>query len=91
MPRLILSVRLYGCLLGLAFAAVTTITAAPHAWEEVSGTKALEHVQQLVDLGPRPAGSEALEKSRAYIEKQLSVFGWTVSRQSFSAATPRGQ
>ena len=55
-----------------------------------SGQKALEHVQKLVDLGPRPAGSEALEKSRVYIEKQLQGAGWKTSRQTFSEQTPRG-
>jgi glutaminyl-peptide cyclotransferase len=59
-------------------------------WEKFSGTKALGYVQSLVDLGPRPAGSEALEKSRSYIEKQLQSEGWKTSRQSFSAQTPRG-
>lgn len=59
-------------------------------WENVSGEKALAHVQALVDLGPRPPGSEALEKSRVYIEKQLSIVGWKVTRQSFSDVTPRG-
>jgi glutaminyl-peptide cyclotransferase len=59
-------------------------------WERFSGKNALEQVQNLVDLGPRPAGSEALEKSRSYIEKQLRSAGWKTSRQSFSAQTPRG-
>jgi Zn-dependent M28 family amino/carboxypeptidase len=45
----------------------------------------------LVDLGPRPPGSEAIEKSRAYIEKQLQASGWTVARQSFNDDTPRGK
>ena len=30
-------------------------------WKEFSGAKALAHVQALVDLGPRPAGSEAIK------------------------------
>lgn len=59
-------------------------------WEEVSGDKALAHVQSLVDLGPRTPGTEALEKSRKYIENQLSDFGWEVTRQPFSDETPRG-
>jgi glutaminyl-peptide cyclotransferase len=67
------------------------LAASPKIWEEVSGEKAFVHVQQLVDLGPRPAGSEALEKSRTYIEKQLSIFGWKVTRQAFSDETPRGK
>ena len=60
-------------------------------WEEVSGEKALAHVQQLVDLGPRPSGSEALEKSRLYIADQLHRSGWQVTRQAFADETPRGR
>jgi glutaminyl-peptide cyclotransferase len=60
-------------------------------WEEFSGEKALEHVQRLVDLGPRPAGSDAIEKSRAYIDKQLTGSGWQVTRQTFTDETPRGK
>jgi len=60
-------------------------------WEEVSGEKAFAHVQRLVDFGPRPAGSEAIEKSRQYIEDQLRRFGWQVKRQAFSDDTPRGK
>ena len=59
-------------------------------WENFSGAKAFAHVQHLVELGPRPAGSEALEKSRVYIVDQLKSFGWTTSRSQFSAPTPRG-
>ena len=60
-------------------------------WEEFSGDKALAHVQRLVDLGPRPPGSEAIEKSRDYIENQLRLFGWQVTRQAFTHDTPRGK
>ena len=60
-------------------------------WENFSGEKAFAHVQQLVDLGPRPAGSEALEKSRLYIIEQLKSVGWTVARSEFSDQTPRGK
>ena len=63
--------------------------AAP-LWENFSGAKAFAHVQHLVELGPRPAGSEALEKSRVYIIDQLKSFGWTTTRSEFSAPTPRG-
>jgi glutaminyl-peptide cyclotransferase len=59
-------------------------------WDEVSGENALAHVQKLVDLGPRVPGSEALEKSRVYIEEQLRRTGWTVTRQVFTDHTPRG-
>jgi len=64
---------------------------AQKIWEEFSGEKALAHVRRLVDFGPRPPGSEALEKSRDYIESQLRLSGWQVSRQSFTDETPRGK
>ena len=59
-------------------------------WENFSGAKAFAHAQHLVELGPRPAGSEALEKSRVYIIDQLKSVGWTTTRSEFSAPTPRG-
>jgi Zn-dependent M28 family amino/carboxypeptidase len=65
--------------------------AQPGIWEEFSGDKAFAHVQRLVDFGPRPSGSEAIEKSRHYIEEQLHHFGWQVTRQAFSDNTPRGK
>src|SRR6266446_1789958 len=60
-------------------------------WEEFSGGKAFAHVQRLVDLGPRPPGSDAIEKSRDYIDNQLRLSGWQVTRQSFTDNTPRGK
>src|SRR5262249_62389646 len=60
-------------------------------WEEFSGEKAFAHVQRLVDFGPRPPGSDALEKSRGYIEDQLRRYGWKTRRQAFSEDTSRGK
>jgi glutaminyl-peptide cyclotransferase len=60
-------------------------------WEEFSGEKALAHVQRLADLGPHPAGSDAIEKARNYIEEQLRRSGWQVTRQAFTDDTPRGK
>ncbi len=59
-------------------------------WKEFSGTRALADVQHLVDLGPRPPGTEALEKARGYITQQLEGAGWKVTRQTFTDTTPRG-
>src|SRR5262245_33223435 len=60
-------------------------------WEDFSGEKALAHVQRLVDFGPHPAGSGAIEKARDYIEEQLRHSGWQVTRQAFTDDTPRGK
>jgi glutaminyl-peptide cyclotransferase len=59
-------------------------------WEQFSGEKALAHVQHLVDLGPRPPETKAIEKARSYIVSQLQASGWKVRRQEFTDQTPRG-
>lgn len=73
------------------FATLAAKANAPKIWQEISGEKALAHVQRLVDFGPRPPGSEAIEKSRHYIEDQLRRSGWQVKRQAFTDDTPRGK
>jgi glutaminyl-peptide cyclotransferase len=60
-------------------------------WEDFSGEKALAHVQTLVDLGPRPAGSDAIVRARAYIEEQLESCGWKVTEQAFVDPTPHAE
>jgi glutaminyl-peptide cyclotransferase len=60
-------------------------------WEDFSGEKALAHVQAMVDFGPRPPGTDAIEKTRAYLTTQLQGAGWQVERQNFSGDTPRGK
>lgn len=75
----------------LAVLSLPVNAAPPKIWEEFSGDKAMEHVQRLVDLGPRPPESQTIESSRAYIEKQLASWGWKVTRQAFSDDTPRGK
>lgn len=60
-------------------------------WKDFSGPAALAHVQTLVDFGPRPPDSKALQKSRDYIRKNLTQFGWHVREQKFAEQTPRGK
>ncbi len=59
-------------------------------WEEFSGAKAFQHVERLVEMGPRPAGSDALEQARVYVTSELQSLGWSVTRQTFTETTPRG-
>ena len=56
----------------------------------LSGEKAMEHVRAQVAFGPRPPGSEALQKCREYIEQQLRSYGYTVEEDAFNAETPYG-
>ncbi|HEY2614399.1 MAG TPA: M28 family peptidase [Chthoniobacterales bacterium] len=60
-------------------------------WNDFSGEKALAHVQTMVDFGPRPPGTEAIEKTRKYLTEQLERYGWKVERQAFAEQTPRGK
>ena len=86
------AVQIASILFLVSFVQVGSLRAADtKIWEEFSGDKALAHVQRLVDFGPRPAGSKAVEKSRDYIEDQLRRSGWQVTRQAFSDDTPRGK
>ena len=80
-------------ILGLAFLiVVASCSKAPSKkiWSEFSGEKALAHVQALIDLGPRTPGSDAIVRTRAYIEEQLETVGWKVTEQQFTDNTPRG-
>lgn len=57
---------------------------------QFSGTNAYQHVQELVNFGPRIPGSQAIENARLYIEEKLQEFGWVTVRQSFNDDTPNG-
>lgn len=54
------------------------------------GDRALEHLRKIVEIGPRPAGSEGAARTRGYITAQLKALGLTVEEQSFEAQTPLG-
>ena len=55
-----------------------------------SGEMAYNHVEVLVNFGPREPGTEAISKAQNYIEKELNGYGWKILRQSFSDETPIG-
>ncbi len=54
------------------------------------GARAMEHVRNQVEFGPRPPGSPELAKTREYIIAELKSYGLTVSTDEFNAATPLG-
>jgi glutaminyl-peptide cyclotransferase len=56
-----------------------------------NGERAMDHARKQVEFGPRPPGSQQLEKTRAYIAEQLKAFGLTVSLDEFIAKTPQGE
>jgi hypothetical protein len=63
---------------------------APSVPAILSAERCLEHVRKVVEIGPRPSGSSALEKTRDYISGQLKDFGHKPELDRFSATTARG-
>ncbi len=85
--RLLLSQLCLGFLVAAACARSPRVSADTPA---VSGEKAMEHVRAQVAFGPRPPGSQALQKCRAYIEQQLRSYGYEVEEDAFESETPYG-
>jgi hypothetical protein len=54
------------------------------------GQRAFQHVSKMVDMGPRPAGSQELAKTRQYIIDELKSYGLKVTTDEFTAQTPEG-
>ncbi len=52
--------------------------------------RAWEHLRQLVAIGPRPAGTPAIDQSRKYITSQLAAIGVNVVEQTWDDQTPLG-
>jgi glutaminyl-peptide cyclotransferase len=65
--------------------------AVPSAPVNFDGGRAYEHLRQMVNFGPRPAGSPAIERTRDYITGQLKALGIAVIPQAFDAQTPIGR
>src|SRR5688500_5417050 len=68
-----------------------TATQLPLIPTAFNGERALGHARKQIEIGPRPPGSPALEKTRAYIVEQLKSFRLTVTVDEFTAKTPQGE
>lgn len=60
-------------------------------WKEFSGERARRTAKELVELGPRPAGSMELGRARGLLTSALRQLAWEVESQPFQAATPHGE
>ncbi len=69
---------------------IALLALAPLTASDFSGQQALEYTKAVVAFGPRPAGTPALAKTRAYIIGVLKSHGWQVSEDAFAAKTPAG-
>ena len=52
--------------------------------------RAYDHLREIVSIGPRPAGSPGIARTREYIIDQLKTAGIPVAQQPFVAKTPIG-
>jgi glutaminyl-peptide cyclotransferase len=62
----------------------------PSSTGSFDGAEAFEHVRKLVEIGPRPPGSEGIHRAQAYIISQLKSFGCPVEEHDFHGFTPLG-
>jgi Zn-dependent M28 family amino/carboxypeptidase len=71
---------------GVVAACVAQAPAA--AAPKFDGARAFADLKAMVDIGPRPSGSPAIEKTRDYIRTQLKAAGLAPEDQPFDAQTP---
>ena len=63
---------------------------APGQAPKFDGERAFQDLRHMVEIGPRPAGSPEIERTRDYIRKELTAAGLKVEDQPFDARTPLG-
>ncbi|MBM3986714.1 MAG: M28 family peptidase [Planctomycetes bacterium] len=68
--------------------AVETPRAAAFVFD---AARAWRDLEKQVGFGPRPAGSAALDATRAWLEAELRAAGLAPRREPFRAPTPRGE
>lgn len=73
-----------------AVSTVAPSAPSPETTGGFDGSRAFEHVRHLVELGPRPPGSPAIQQAQSYILTQLRGDGCQVEQDDFHASTPIG-
>jgi hypothetical protein len=71
--------------------AMVSLSAGVGAQSGFDSAKAWAHLEAMVNIGPRPAGSAELRQTRAYITRQMTALGLKVEEQPFTADTPIGK
>ena len=74
-------IRIIALLVALALQTPAATFDSNRAWEDL---------RQMVAIGPRPAGSPAIEATRTYIKKQLEAAGVAETDQAWDDRTPLG-
>jgi Zn-dependent M28 family amino/carboxypeptidase len=78
-------------LLGVVALAAAAAAAVAAAAPRVDGAAALRHVDRLVAIGPRVAGTAGAERARAYVTGELRKLGVKFEVRPFDADTPHGR
>jgi glutaminyl-peptide cyclotransferase len=86
-PRAAAAAALVVAALALSIGASDAQAPAPL---RVDGAAALRHVERLVAIGPRVAGSAGAERARGYIVGELRRLGIEPEVQGFEGTTPQG-
>ena len=73
-----------------AFVTAMMLVQATAGAPRFDSSRAWSHLRQLVSLGPRPAGSPAIEQTRQYIKTQLAQLNIPVAEQAWDDTTPAG-
>jgi hypothetical protein len=71
-----------------------TVSTSPQtatANQAFDAQRAFEHVRKQVEMGPRPAGSAELARTRDYINGELQSYGLNPTSDEFTVTTPVGQ
>ncbi|HEV2883046.1 MAG TPA: M28 family metallopeptidase [Pyrinomonadaceae bacterium] len=68
----------------------TTAAAATETRAAFDGERAFGHVRKMVEMGPRPAGSAELARTREYLSGELQAANLKVTTDEFTAQTPAG-
>jgi glutaminyl-peptide cyclotransferase len=76
------------CSAALFVGLTTRLSADSHP--PFDGTRAYQHVRHLVEIGPRPPGSDGIHRAQVYIIGQLKSFGCPVEEHDFRASTELG-
>lgn len=72
-------------------ASASPAPAAPSTRPSFDGGRAFEHVRRMVEMGPRPAGSAELARTREYLTSELQAAGLKITNDEFVAKTPEGE
>ncbi|HEX8129391.1 MAG TPA: M28 family peptidase, partial [Pyrinomonadaceae bacterium] len=71
-------------------ATITPVATGAPARPAFDGERAFAHVRRMVEMGPRPAGSAELARTREYLSSELQAANLKVTTDEFTAQTPAG-